>query len=364
MVRRRLRELGISIGDHSPGRYNAITDVPGVRVGHTTLMEEQPRVIRTGVTVILPRGEESWRNYSFAGFHALNGTGEMTGIHWLRESGMLTSPIALTNTHEVGVVRDALVAYAQDQGHTRYSSLPVVGETWDGYINDMDAFPLRKSHLYEAIASASAGRVAEGNVGGGTGMICHDFKGGIGTASRVLEAGAHSYTVGALVQANHGDRENFRVAGVPVGRVIGREEVPIPYAGGTSSPSSLLVVIATDAPLLPVQCQRLAQRATIGMARLGGIGHHGSGDLFLAFSTGNSLPRDANEPRAIRMLPHAWLNPFFEAVAEAVEEAILNALTAAESIRSYRGYLVSALPLDRLVEVLAQYGLDGVGQTP
>lgn len=363
MERRRLRELGISIGIHPPGRYNAITDVPGVHVGHTTLIADEPRMMRTGVTVILPRGDESWRNYSFAGFHALNGTGEMTGIHWLRESGMLTSPIALTNTHEVGVVRDALVAYAQEQGHTRYSSLPVVGETWDGYINDMDAFPLRRSHLYQAIATANAGPVAEGNVGGGTGMICHDFKGGIGTASRLLEAGGHSYTVGALVQANHGDRKNFRVDGVPVGRVIGREEVPIPYAGGTSSPSSLLVIIATDAPLLPVQCRRLAQRATIGMARLGGIGHHGSGDLFLAFSTGNSLPRDTDEPRTVMMLPHDWLNPFFEAVAETVEEAILNALTAAESIRSYLGYLVHALPLDRLVEVMEEYGMDGARQT-
>jgi D-aminopeptidase len=337
-----------------PGTANAITDVPGVRVGHTTLIDDEPWVARTSVTVILPRGGESWHNPAFAGFHVLNGTGEMTGIHWLRESGLLSSPIALTNTHQVGLVRDALVAYAQEHGLTRNSSLPVVAETWDGWLNDMDGFHLQPQHVYQALAGAASGPVAEGNVGGGTGMVCHGFKGGVGTASRRVAPSGIPYTVGALVQANHGDRGLFRVDGVPVGREIGPGDVPIPYAPGASQ-GSLLVVIASDAPLLPVQCRRLAQRATIGMARCGGIGHNSSGDLFLAFATGNDVPAGAREPFPVDMLPHGRLDPLFAAAAEAVEAAILNALVAAETMTGYRGHVVHALPLDRLRQVMGRY---------
>jgi D-aminopeptidase len=356
LMKPRLRDLGIVFGDYEPGPYNAITDVPGVTVGQVTLVYDEPRVARTGVTVIMPRAGHIWRNRCFAGFHALNGTGEMTGIHWLRELGMLTSPVALTNTHEVGLVRDALVAYGQENGLTRFSALPVVAETWDGRLNDMDAFHLRRGHVYEAIAAARSGPVAEGNVGGGTGMICHDFKGGIGTASRRVPLHDSLYTVGALVQANHGDRADLRVDGVPVGRMIGPDVVPVPDGSRTAA-SSLIVVLATDAPLLPVQCRRLAQRATIGMARNGGIGHNGSGDLFLAFATGNDLPPDVESESGaglytIRFLPHQDLNPFFSAVAEAVEEAILNCLVAAETMTGYRGMTVYELPVARLRAIM------------
>ncbi len=354
MSRPRLRDLGISIGRFPPGPNNAITDVPDVWVGHTTLIYDEPRVARTGVTIVAPRRGDIWRDNAFAALHAFNGTGEMTGQHWLAESGLLCYPVVITNTHQVGLVRDAVLAYGMEKGYAEGSALPVVAETYDGWLNDLDAFHLAREHVDQALAAAGPGPVAEGNVGGGTGMICYDFKGGIGTASRRVECPSGLYTVGALVQANHGDRPQLRVDGVPVGREIGPDQVPLAWIEPPLS-SSIIIVVATDAPLLPVQCKRLAQRATVGLARTGGTGAHSSGDIFLAFATGNHLPRSAKTPLALLMLPHHHLNPFFEAVAEAVEEAILNALVAAETMTGFKGRTAHALPHDQLQEVMARY---------
>lgn len=353
-MRKRLRELGIVIGEFATGPHNAITDVPGVRVGHSTVVYDAPRVARTGVTMVIPR-EDIWHDAAFAGYHSFNGNGEVTGLHWLEESGMLGSYIGLTNTHQVGLVRDTLVEFSVAQGYTRSFLLPVVGETFDGWLNDINAFHLTRADVYAALANASDGPVAEGNVGGGTGMVCHEFKGGIGTASRVVDARSGRFTLGALVQANYGARRLLRVDGVPIGREISAEMVPVP-ARQPLDTSSIIVIIATDAPLLPVQCKRLAQRATLGLARVGGTGHNGSGDIFLAFATGNHLPRAADPVRDLVMLTHNSLNPLFDAVAELVEEAILNALCSAETMTGHLGRTVHALPLDRLVEVMGGFG--------
>lgn len=354
-MRQRLRDLGIVIGRFPTGAHNAITDVPGVLVGHETLIYDKPRVARTGVTMIVPRADAIWRDYAFAGYHAFNGNGEMTGLAWLEESGMLGSAIGLTNTFQVGVVRDTLVRYVIEQGHTDGFWLPVVAETYDGWLNDINAFHLTRQAAYKALTDAHDGPVHEGNVGGGTGMICHDFKGGIGTASRVLQNEAESYTVGVLVQANYGDRHLLHIDGVPVGRILGPEHTPIPGWRGQDRSGSIIVIIATDAPLLPVQCRRLAQRATIGLARVGGVGHNGSGDIFLSFATGNHLPAKTGLVRDLQMIPHKRLDPFFEAVAEAVEEAILNALTAAETMVGRDGHVAYALPLDDLANIVGDY---------
>ena len=279
----RTRDLGIEIGRLRPGPANAITDVDGVRVGHTTLVEGES--VRTGVTVILPPPEPL-----FAGCHRINGNGELTGLEWIRDSGLLTTPVALTNTHSVGVVRDALVAAMQPDGPDW--SLPVVGETWDGFLNDINGFHVGSDHVDAALAAASAGAVAEGAVGGGTGMICHGFKGGIGTSSRMVDDGR---TVGVLVQANHGRRRRLRVNGVPVGELIGPERIPVPQPGAEGT-GSIIVLIATDAPLLPGQCERLARRAAFGLARAGGMGERSSGDFALCFATGNrGLDEDVPE---------------------------------------------------------------------
>ncbi len=357
MPRARLRDLGIIIGTYPTGPHNAITDVPGVEVGHTTLISDEPRVARTGVTVIRPRaGNAIWKDNAFAAYHSFNGTGEMTGMHWLTESGLLCFPIVLTNTHQVGTAHEAIIAYGQAHGLTEISGLPVVAETWDGWLNDLDAFHLKPAHVIAALESAASGPVAEGCVGGGTGMICHDFKGGIGTASRVVTTPSGAVTVGALVQANHGDRALFRVDGAPVGRWIGPSHTPTPWPAvtGNAAPtaSSIIIIIATDAPLLPMQCKRLAQRAAVGMVRVGGVGYNGSGDIFLAFATGNHVPEDGSAPLEVKMLPHHQLNEFFEAEAEVVEEAILNALTAAETTTGYKGRTAHALPLDELQRVM------------
>jgi len=354
MNRTRLRELGITIGTFPTGEYNAITDVAGVQVGHSTLIYDQPRIARTGVTMIVPRDGQVWNDNCFAGFHSFNGCGEMTGMHWLAESGMLCYPIALTTTHHVGTVHEALVVYGQEKGLTTLSSLPVVGETWDGWLNDLDAFHLKAEHVYAALADARSGPVAEGNVGGGTGMICHDFKGGIGTSSRLVEVAGQRYTLGVLVQANHGDRDDLRIDGVPVGRLIGPDQVPLPR-GQRSAGSSIIIIVATDAPLLAGQCKRLAQRAAVGFARVGGIGHNGSGDLFLAFATGNHLPADAQEKYSLQYLPNHLMNPLFSALAEAVEEAILNVLTAADTMTGYKGRTVYGLPLKGLKALIDAY---------
>ncbi len=371
----RARDLGLSIGRGQPGPHNAITDVAGVRVGHTTLIEGQgPLVVgrgpvRTGVTVILPHAGSPSAEPLFAGCHRLNGNGEMTGLEWLREAGLLTTPIAITNTHSLGVVRDALVRwdFQQHALSDRFWSLPVVGETWDGVLNDVNGQHVRAEHVGQAIASAAAGPVPEGNVGGGTGMICHGFKGGIGTASRVLPEKFGGYTVGVLVQANHGRRDRLRVDGVPVGELIPAAAVPLPGRPAQTSPSeqgagSIIIVVATDAPLLPHQCTRLAQRAGLGVARVGGVGEHSSGDLFLAFSTGNrgAIPHEFGEPGAltaqIAVFANSYINHLFDAVVEATEEAILNALLAAETMVGRDDYVAYRLEPDRLLAALAQRG--------
>ncbi len=354
MTRARLRDLDIIIGFMPTGPYNAITDVPGVLVGHTTLIFDEPYIARTGVTVIIPREDEIRDDRAFAGYHSFNGNGEMTGLLWLQESGLLGSPIGLTNTNQVGVVRDALIVHDVENFESRGFKLPVVAETYDGWLNDIDAFHLTDEHVHQALAAAKSGPVAEGNVGGGTGMICHDFKGGIGTSSRVVESKAGVYTVGVLVQSNYGDRYTLRVDGVPVGREIGPEHTPPPWPESPHG-GSIIIIIATDAPLLPMQCTRLSQRATVGLARAGGIGHNGSGDIFLTFATGNHVYAEAIGRRTIEMIPNEYLNPFFEAVSEAVEESILNALTMAETMTGREGHIAYELPLDELQRVMLQY---------
>ena len=352
-MRKRLRDLGIAIGRLPPGKHNAITDVPGVLVGHTTLIFDAPRVARTGVTVILPREGAIWKDHAFAATHTLNGSGEMTGVHWIAESGMLTAPIAITNTAQVGTVHEALNKFAYEFGWAGFWELPVVAETWDGWLNDMPAFHVTKDHVYQAIESARSGPVAEGNVGGGTGMICHEFKGGIGTASRLVGRPGGTYTVGALVQANYGAREDLRVDGLPVGREITIEKVPSARAEPPGG-SSIIVIIATDAPLVHSQCKRLAQRATIGLARVGGTGHHGSGDIFLAFATGNHLASETQMLYTLQMLPNDQLDGIFLGVVEAVEEAILNALTGAETMMGFKGRTAYELPLDEFQRIIGQ----------
>lgn len=354
MSRQRLRDLGITIGEFPTGPHNALTDVPDVLVGHTTLIYDEPRVARTGVTVIVPRGGDVYHDQCYGAYHAFNGNGEMTGVHWLAESGLIGAPLALTNTHQVGLVRDALVDYEIQRHPESQWLLPIVAETYDGWLNDINAFHLTKEDLFAALANAHGGAVAEGNVGGGTGMICHWFKGGIGTASRLVETRSGKFTVGALVQANYGARRHLRVNGVPVGRLLGTDQVP--FERQVKKPDgSIIVVMATNAPLLPGQCQRLAQRATVGLARVGGTGYNGSGDIFLAFATGNHVPLAAEAPIAVHMLPHSHLDPLFDATAEAVEEAILNALCAAETMIGQQGRTVHALPLDRLQQIMVDY---------
>ena len=353
------------IGSGTPGRWNAITDVAGVRVGHRTLIAGDGPLhagrgpVRTGVTVILPSGDVSEQPL-FAGSHRLNGNGELTGLEWIRESGMLTSPVGLTNTHSVGVVRDALIAHevarrGEAAGH--FWALPVVGETWDGLLNDLNGFHVAPQHVHEAIAAAGDGPVAEGGVGSGTGMICHGFKGGIGTASRVGGDRDGGFTVGVLVQANHGRRARLSINGVPVGRHVGPDVVPLPAdpADVSEGSGSIIVVIATDAPLLPHQCQRLAQRAGLGIARTGGVGEHTSGDLFLCFATGNrgmtpgELGRPGRLTVPLTMLSDAYITPLFDAVVEATEEAIVNALFSAETMTGRDGIIAHALPADLVV---------------
>jgi len=369
----RARDLGIVIGQGTPGPLNAITDVSGVRVGHATIVRgDGPLVVgegpvRTGVTVVVPHDGDSWLEPLFAGSHTLNGNGELTGLEWIRESGLLAGAIGITNTHSVGVVHDALIAHAT-RAHAPdapFWSLPVVGETYDGTLNDINGFHVRPEHVAEALGSAAGGSVAEGAVGGGTGMICHEFKGGIGTASRLVPAARGGWTVGVLVQANYGRRGLLRVDGVPVGREIPTTDVPSPYpapAPRQAGAGSIIVIVATDAPLLPHQCSRLAQRAGLGLARVGGYGMPSSGDLFLAFATGNrGLPPaelDAGGPLVVdvRTVVDPALDGLFEATVEATEEAIINALLGAATMVGRDGITAHALPHDRLVEVMARYG--------
>ena len=370
----RYRDLGLTVGLLPTGPLNAITDVEGVRVGLTTLIEGDGPLdvgrgpVRTGVTMIVPH-EGIGAEPLFAGCHRLNGNGELTGLEWVRESGLLTTPIAITNTHSVGVVRDALVAADVRQKSHRseaFWSLPVVGETYDGALNDINGFHVTPEHVRSALDGAAGGPVAEGGVGGGTGMICHDFKGGTGTASRRLAESDGGWTVGALVQANYGSRERLTVDGVHVGREIPISSVPSAWDQADSideaGSGSIIVVLATDAPLLPHQCERLAQRAGLGVARVGGGGENSSGDLFIAFSTGNrgrmSLYKLAGgtEPFDVTMLPDAGISALFWAAIEATEEAILNALVGAQTMVGRDGITAHALDHGLLVETMSRYG--------
>jgi L-aminopeptidase/D-esterase-like protein len=356
----RARDLGVPF-DGTPGPLNAITDVAGVEVGHTTLIAGEGPLqvgkgpVRTGVTAVLPRGKQDLDAPAFAAWFSLNGNGEMTGTAWVEESGFLEGPVMITNTHSVGVVRDAVIAYRVNRERKPdpsgyWWSLPVVAETWDGYLNDVNGFHVKPGHAFEALDGARSGPVPEGNVGGGTGMICYEFKGGIGTSSRRLAEGQGGYTVGVLVQANHGLRDQLLVAGVPVGKEIPDESLRRKKEAG-----SIIIVVATDAPLLPHQLKRLARRAALGLARTGSISGTESGDLFLAFSTANPGASRPGTTARVEMLPLDRIDPLFEATVRATEEAIVNALVAAETMTGANGHRVVALPHDRLREVLRKY---------
>jgi len=353
----RARDLGIPF-DGRPGSYNAITDVAGVEVGLTTLISGKgPLVVgqgpvRTGVTAVFPRGKEAL-NQVFAAWFTLNGNGEMTGTTWLEESGFLEGPVLITNTHSVGVVHDAVIAWQLKRMGDRFPSwsLPVVAETWDGDLNDINGFHVKPEHVFQALDNARSGPVAEGNVGGGTGMIVHGFKGGTGTSSRKVEIGQAPYTVGVLVQANYGSRDQLTIAGVPVGKEL-RDLEP---KAGEEDAGSIIAVIATDAPLLPHQLKRIAERASLGIARTGGIGSNGSGDIFIAFSTANPGAPGSSDLAKLDMLPNDWINPLFAATVKATEEAIINAMIAAETMEGVNGHTVHAIPHDRLRSILKRY---------
>lgn len=348
----RARDLGIPF-DGTPGALNAITDVAGVTVGFSTIAEgEGAHAARTGVTAILPRGRETLDKPSFAGWFSLNGNGELTGTTWLEESGFLEGPVMITNTHSVGIVRDATIEWRVKQGNADASgywwSLPVVGETWDGHLNDVNGFHVKPRHVFEALESAKSGPVAEGNVGGGTGMICYELKCGTGTSSRVLAAEDGSYTVGVLVQANHGLRDQLTVAGAPVGKELTTPRVWNEETG------SIIIVVATDAPLLPHQLKRLARRASLGLARSGAISGNGSGDIFIAFSTANADASSASPPPAA-FLANDRMDALFEATVQATDEAIVNALAAGKDMTGVDGHFVPALDHGQLRAILKRY---------
>ena len=357
----RARDLGIPF-DGTPGKFNAITDVPGVDVGYTTLISGEGKLergkgpVRTGVTAILPRGLSEMNDSVFAGYFSLNGNGEMTGTTWVEESGFLEGPIVLTNTHSVGVARDAVIAWRLAHGGPDAEgfawSLPVVAETWDGWLNDVDGFHVKPEHVARAIETAHGGAIEEGSVGGGTGMICYEFKGGTGTASRIVAAVADrgpsetkQYTIGVLVQANCGRRPQLTIRGIEIGKKI-------PGAVYQKETGSIIIVIATDAPLLPHQLKRLARRASLGLARTGSVSGNGSGDLFIAFSTANPHAADSSPPtRTIETMPNDLMDPLFTATVEATEEAIINALVDNHDMTGRDDHKVPALPHDRLREI-------------
>jgi L-aminopeptidase/D-esterase-like protein len=349
----RARDLGIPF-EGIPGLLNAITDVKGVEVGFTTLISGESNLapgngpVRTGVTAVFPRGGKA-DDPVFGGWFSLNGNGEMTGTTWLEESGLLGGPVMITNTHSVGLVRDSVIAWHVNNHRLQNDwSLPIVAETWDGWLNDLNGFHVHQEDVFRAMDSAHSGRVEEGNVGGGTGMICYEFKGGTGTASRRLDVKVGGYTVGVLVQCNCGRRPQLTIAGVPVGR-----EIPEHPAYGDTG--SIIIVVATDAPLLPHQLKRLARRASLGLARTGSTSGDGSGDIFIAFSTANPQASKSKGIADLTMLPNDQMNPLFEATVQATEEAIINALVAAETMTGFDGHTVIALPQTRLQEVLKKY---------
>lgn len=377
----RARELGVPF-EGTTGPLNAITDVAGVEIGHVTLISGEGKLevgggpVRTGVTAILPRGKNPAAPAVMAGTFSLNGNGEMTGTTWLQESGILEGPIAITNTHSVGVVRDAILQWQVSRPALQPWGLPVVAETYDGALNDINGFHVKPEHVIRALDSATSGPVAEGAVGGGTGMVCHQFKGGIGTSSRRIAASAGGYTVGVLVQCNYGLRPDLRVAGVPVGQEISdllpcvastdttlrprmrrcQNTQRTPQASSDAEQGSIIVVVATDAPLLPHQLKRLVTRVALGVGRSGGFGGNGSGDIFVAFSTANPGTSNDTTIARVEMLPNARMNPLFYATVQATEEAIVNALLAAETMTGADEFRVYALPRDRLVAAMRKYG--------
>jgi D-aminopeptidase len=359
----RARDLGVPF-DGTPGPLNAITDVPGVLVGNTTLISGEGKLevgkgpVRTGVTAVLPRG----RNFDdavFAGWFSQNGNGEMTGTTWVEESGFLVGPVMITNTHSVGVVRDAVIQWIVAHRHIGpdddWWSLPVVAETWDGWLNDINGFHVKPEHAFHAIDSAHSGAVEEGNVGGGTGMICNEFKGGIGTSSRVAKIGDTSYTVGVLVQCNYGRRPNLRIAGVPVGKEIPENAAYADASFGGDERGSIIIVVATDAPLLSHQLKRLARRATLGLGRTGSLSGNGSGDIFIAFSTANPGASNTKTQVNLKMLPNEKLDPIFSATVAATEEAIINAMIAADTMTGIENHRVIALDHEKLRAILKKY---------
>jgi D-aminopeptidase len=360
----RARDLGVPF-DGTPGALNAITDVSGVAVGHTTLISGEGKLqigkgpVRTGVTAILPRGRDTMSHPVFAGWWSLNGNGEMTGTTWVEESGFLEGPVMITNTHSVGVVRDAVIQWRVNHGQpdpTGYWwSLPVVAETWDGWLNDINGFHVKPEDAFHAIDSAQSGAVEEGSVGGGTGMICNEFKGGIGTSSRKFEIKGASYTVGVLVQCNYGVRPNLRIAGVPVGREIPEEAAYSSASFGEADRGSIIVVVATDAPLVSHQLKRLARRVSLGLGRNGSISGNGSGDIFIAFSTANSGAAATDHLVDLKMLPNDLIERVFASTVQATEEAVINAMVAAETMTGIENHKVIALPHDKLREVLKKY---------
>jgi D-aminopeptidase len=359
----RARDLGIPF-DGSPGPLNAITDVAGVTVGHATVIEDLPdgHALRTGVTAVLPRGRDSLMQPVFGAWFALNGCGEMTGTTWIEESGQLEGPVMLTNTHSVGTVHEATIAWRVRQAEadaTGYVwSTPVVAETWDGPLNDINGFHVKPEHVDAALDSATTGVVGEGNVGAGTGTMCYDFKCGIGTASRVVEVLGELYTVGVLVQANHGSerRDELRIAGVPVGRLLGGEQSAGEAGPGLGKNSSIIIVVATDAPLLPHQLKRLAKRAALGLARTGSVADNGSGDIFIAFSTADRSLGQIDRLLTHRSMPNDALDPLFAATVRATDEAIINSMIAARDMTGNLGSSAGALPHDALMEVMKRYG--------
>ncbi|MGB3424985.1 MAG: P1 family peptidase [Castellaniella sp.] len=360
----RARDLGIPFVG-TPGPQNAITDVKGVTVGYATLIEGEGKLeigkgpIRTGVTAILPRG----KHYDpvFAGWYSFNGNGEMTGTTWVEESGFLEGPVLITNTHSAGLVRDSTIAWQADNdmvGPTLFEDLyfllPVVAETYDGILNDINGMHVKKEHVYAALDSAAPGRVAEGNVGGGTGMALFGFKGGTGTASRQLSSEQGGYTVGVLLQGNFGTPDGLMIAGVPVGREI-RPESPLAHRQPPQETGSVIVIVATDAPLLPHQLKRLARRVPVGLARTGGYGGNGSGEIFLAFSTANPGAFSRKDDSSVQMVSNDTMDPLIEATALATEEAVINAMVAAETMVGRDGYTLQAIPHDRLQAVMKKY---------
>lgn len=368
MTKKRAREAGVPF-DGTPGKYNAITDVKGVEVGYSTAIygevhengELDDGFIRSGVTAILPKGKK--KSAVFAGRHDLNGNGELTGTHWIDDSGFLHGPIMITNTNSVGIVRDTTSKWMIENNF--YYPLvfegneipgcgyfyPAVGETWDGLLNDINSFGIKADHVIEAIESAKSGAIEEGNIGGGTGMVCHDFKGGTGTASRLLPEEDGGYTVGVLVQANHGYRDKFKIKGIPAGKMIKGCEAEFNSLRPKPGTGSIIVVIATDAPVLPWQLSKMCKRIPIGIGALGSYGENGSGDIFIAFSTANEGAY-TNDISQIELISDDRLDSIYTAVAQAVEEAILNAMFAAETMKGYRGNKVYALPQEQVMKIL------------